>query len=132
MVDSVRDVSDVLLARAALASCKPILAICRGEQLMNVVLGGSLYQDLSRKDYDSIFSEIVRDCGNLAPFIENLRKIRPPQNGEKRRLLPLLKKGDTAAREFLHNEALASEEARSDFFLEMYRECHAARACEKS
>lgn len=45
-VDSVRDVSDFLLAQAALDSRKPILAICRGEQLMNVVLGGSLYQDI--------------------------------------------------------------------------------------
>lgn len=44
--DSVRDRSDSLLARAALASGKPILGICRGEQLMNVMLGGSLYQDI--------------------------------------------------------------------------------------
>ena len=45
-MDSVRDHSDSLLARAALASGKPILAICRGAQLMNVILGGSLYQDI--------------------------------------------------------------------------------------
>ena len=45
-VDAVRDRSELLLARAALASGKPILAICRGEQLMNVVLGGTLYQDI--------------------------------------------------------------------------------------
>ena len=45
-VDTLRDRSDSLLARAALASGKPILAICRGAQLMNVMLGGSLYQDL--------------------------------------------------------------------------------------
>lgn len=45
-IDSLRDRSDSLLARAALASGKPVLAICRGAQLMNVVLGGSLYQDL--------------------------------------------------------------------------------------
>jgi putative glutamine amidotransferase len=32
--------------RAALDAKKPIMAICRGEQLMNVVLGGSLYQDI--------------------------------------------------------------------------------------
>jgi putative glutamine amidotransferase len=44
--DTVRDVSDSLLARAALASGKPVLAICRGAQLMNVMLGGSLYQDI--------------------------------------------------------------------------------------
>ena len=45
-VNTSRDRSDSLLARAALRSGKPILAICRGEQLMNVILGGSLYQDI--------------------------------------------------------------------------------------
>ncbi|MBO4672018.1 MAG: gamma-glutamyl-gamma-aminobutyrate hydrolase family protein [Bacteroidales bacterium] len=45
-VDAVRDSSDVLLARAALAAGKPVLAICRGSQLLNVVLGGSLFQDI--------------------------------------------------------------------------------------
>ena len=41
-----RDTSDFLLARAALTAGLPILGICRGEQLLNVVLGGSLFQDL--------------------------------------------------------------------------------------
>ena len=45
-VDTLRDVSDLMLMRAALAAKKPIMAICRGEHLMNVVLGGSLYQDI--------------------------------------------------------------------------------------
>ena len=45
-VDTLRDASDLMLMRAALAAKKPILGICRGEQLLNVVLGGSLYQDL--------------------------------------------------------------------------------------
>ena len=45
-VNASRDRSDSLLARAALRSGKPILAICRGEQLMNVMLGGSLWQDI--------------------------------------------------------------------------------------
>lgn len=45
-VDTLRDFSDSLLAKTALASGKPILAICRGEQLLNVVMGGSLYQDI--------------------------------------------------------------------------------------
>ena len=52
-VDTLRDVSDLLLMREALASKKPVMAICRGEQLMNVVLGGSLYQDLPTQ-YDTI------------------------------------------------------------------------------
>ena len=45
-IDTLRDISDLLLMRAALASRKPIMAICRGEQLMNVVLGGTLIQDI--------------------------------------------------------------------------------------
>lgn len=45
-VNGARDTSDFLLATEALRRGLPILGICRGEQLMNVVLGGTLYQDL--------------------------------------------------------------------------------------
>ena len=45
-VNAPRDTSDFLLAAEALRRGLPILGICRGEQLMNVVLGGTLYQDL--------------------------------------------------------------------------------------
>ncbi|MBR4756724.1 MAG: gamma-glutamyl-gamma-aminobutyrate hydrolase family protein [Bacteroidales bacterium] len=52
-IDAQRDRIDFLYAEAALGRGLPILAICRGEQLMNVVLGGSLYQDLpSQKPSD--------------------------------------------------------------------------------
>jgi len=45
-IDAHRDTIDILYAKAALERELPILAICRGEQMLNVVLGGSLYQDL--------------------------------------------------------------------------------------
>jgi len=45
-INGLCDTSDVLLMRAALRQKKSILAICRGAQLLNIVLGGSLYQDL--------------------------------------------------------------------------------------
>lgn len=45
-VDPIRDASDLLLMRAAIAAKKPVMGICRGEQLLNVVLGGTLYQDI--------------------------------------------------------------------------------------
>lgn len=45
-IDPVRDRSDSLLAVEALRQGKRILGICRGEQLLNVILGGSLYQDI--------------------------------------------------------------------------------------
>ncbi len=45
-VDRPRDTLEMALTRQALAQDKPIFAICRGLQLLNVVLGGTLYQDL--------------------------------------------------------------------------------------
>ena len=45
-VDTLRDTSDILLMKAALSSGKPVLGICRGAQLLNVVLGGTLIQDI--------------------------------------------------------------------------------------
>ena len=41
-----RDSAEPPLLRAFLAADKPVLAICRGIQVMNVVLGGDLYQDI--------------------------------------------------------------------------------------
>lgn len=44
--DLVRDESELALARAYLAAGKPILGICRGCQILNVALGGTMIQDL--------------------------------------------------------------------------------------
>ena len=40
--------------RYALEHGKPMLGICKGSQLLNVLMGGSLYQDLSLKGPDCI------------------------------------------------------------------------------
>lgn len=45
-ISPVRDVMELALARWATADGKPLLAICRGIQVLNVALGGSLYQDI--------------------------------------------------------------------------------------
>lgn len=45
-IDPQRDEAEFALAEAFLSAGKPILAICRGHQLLNVVLGGTLIQDL--------------------------------------------------------------------------------------
>ncbi len=44
--DPVRDRAELLLASSALRARRPILAICRGLQVLNVALGGDLLQDL--------------------------------------------------------------------------------------
>ena len=41
-----RDAAEPKLLQAFLAADKPVLGICRGIQVMNVVLGGTLYQDI--------------------------------------------------------------------------------------
>jgi putative glutamine amidotransferase len=44
--DRVRDVYEKQLLEAFAARGKPVLGVCRGLQLMNVALGGTLYQDI--------------------------------------------------------------------------------------
>ncbi len=46
-VDERRDASELTLFRVAVAQRKPIFGICRGHQLLNVAMGGTLYQDLA-------------------------------------------------------------------------------------
>jgi putative glutamine amidotransferase len=45
-LDEMRDATTLPLLRAAIQSGKPLLAICRGFQELNVALGGSLHQHL--------------------------------------------------------------------------------------
>jgi putative glutamine amidotransferase len=44
--DPAQDAVEITLARRAVADGMPVLGICRGIQLLNVALGGSLYQDI--------------------------------------------------------------------------------------
>ncbi|WP_420641266.1 gamma-glutamyl-gamma-aminobutyrate hydrolase family protein [Candidatus Leptofilum sp.] len=45
-VDEDRDRVEITVARTAVAQQKPLLAICRGMQVLNVALGGSLWEDV--------------------------------------------------------------------------------------
>lgn len=57
-IEPLRDAVELPLARWAVADGKPLLAICRGIQVLNVALGGTLYQDLSSQYPSSIEHEI--------------------------------------------------------------------------
>jgi putative glutamine amidotransferase len=46
-IDLLRDDVELTLARWAVEERKPLLAICRGIQVLNVALGGSLFQDIA-------------------------------------------------------------------------------------
>jgi putative glutamine amidotransferase len=62
-VDDDRDRVELFLARLAVTQRKPLLAICRGHQLLNVALGGTLYEDVNLQ-----YPEALRhDNYNLFP-----------------------------------------------------------------
>ncbi len=44
--DAARDAVELALARWAIADGMPVLGLCRGLQLLNVALGGTLFQDI--------------------------------------------------------------------------------------
>ncbi|MPL95164.1 putative glutamine amidotransferase [bioreactor metagenome] len=46
-INALRDESELALISAFLSKNKPIMGICRGHQVLNVSLGGSLIQDIS-------------------------------------------------------------------------------------
>lgn len=52
-IDSIRDIFDLSLIKMAADRNIPMLGICRGQQLMNVAFGGSLYQDIPTQISDS-------------------------------------------------------------------------------
>jgi len=52
--DPIRDRYERVLFDAASASSTPILAVCRGHQLVNVAMGGTLYQDLKAQRPGSV------------------------------------------------------------------------------
>ena len=48
-VDPARDAREFALTKAYMKAGKPILGLCRGHQVINTALGGTLVQDLGRK-----------------------------------------------------------------------------------
>lgn len=58
-----RDIFEMALIEEATKQKKPIFSICRGTQLMNVALGGSLHQDIENhwqdKPSDYLYHEMI-------------------------------------------------------------------------
>jgi putative glutamine amidotransferase len=48
-IDPARDRVEIQLVRWAMEDRKPVLGLCRGAQIINVALGGTLYQDLAEQ-----------------------------------------------------------------------------------
>ncbi len=73
--DPERDELEIPLVRQAWALGLPILGICRGEQLLNVALGGSLIQDIP--SYFDCAPEVHRHGSSDAPEVHHQVKLDP-------------------------------------------------------
>ncbi|MBC8162888.1 MAG: gamma-glutamyl-gamma-aminobutyrate hydrolase family protein [Roseiflexaceae bacterium] len=73
LTNTQRDAAELWLARRALAEGMPIFGICRGIQLLNVAMGGTLYQDLAAErpgPIDHAAGDACRDFRLLSHPIE--------------------------------------------------------------
>jgi putative glutamine amidotransferase len=59
--DPVRDAADLAITRAAVGSNLPTLATCRGIQVLNVAMGGSLVQHVDEHMRVDMYNEDVHD-----------------------------------------------------------------------
>jgi len=57
VIDPERDLFEIALASAALATDLPVLGICRGMQLLNIAAGGSIWQDIRTASPAGLWSE---------------------------------------------------------------------------
>lgn len=93
-----RDEFDVKLVRAAVAKGIPVLGICRGEQLLSVAFGGSLYQDIPSQ----VASSYVKHYQSSTPGYYGTHTI----NIEKGSLLAKLLNRETAVVNSFHHQAI--------------------------
>jgi putative glutamine amidotransferase len=62
-LDPARDRVELQFARWAVAEGKPLFGLCRGLQIVNVALGGTLYQDLAVQRSDAIKHDYFPTAG---------------------------------------------------------------------
>ncbi len=66
------DVSDAALIHAAIKQGKPILAICRGAQILNVAFGGTLHQHMwERSEHHPARSTSANEAHDAESFLAN-------------------------------------------------------------
>lgn len=67
--DAVRDAYELELVHEFIEAGKPVLGICRGMQLINVALGGTLYQDLPTQAPGTVEHENTHYDRNAHPVV---------------------------------------------------------------
>lgn len=72
-VDPQRDLFEILLIEEALKQRKPLLAICRGPQVLNVALGGGMVTDISSERPNAINHQRKPEAHKLVHTVDLLK-----------------------------------------------------------
>jgi len=75
--DRPRDVVELALAKWAIADRKPVLGLCRGHQVLNVALGGTLWQDIEAQVPEAIKHDYFPTAGYARDFLAHQVAVAP-------------------------------------------------------
>ena len=75
--DPARDAVELRLARWAIADRKPVLGLCRGHQVLNVALGGTLWQDIAAQVPGAIKHDYFPTAGHPRDFLAHEVSLTP-------------------------------------------------------
>lgn len=104
IIDHDRDEFEIKLCKKAAAKNMPMLGICRGEQIMNVAAGGTLYQD--------IYVQKEKTMGHTPDFTQGTYVHHKVQIMENSMLHNILKLGEISVNSYHHQ---AVKDAASGF-----------------
>jgi putative glutamine amidotransferase len=76
-IDEARDIVELALTRWAVEDKKPILGLCRGSQVINVALGGTLYQDLEAEFPHPIKHDYFPTAGFARDYLAHSVEVAP-------------------------------------------------------
>jgi putative glutamine amidotransferase len=76
-IDPARDTVEMMLTRWSVEDKKPLLGLCRGSQVMNVALGGSLYQDLDAEFPHPIKHDYFPTAGYSRDYLAHTVSVVP-------------------------------------------------------
>jgi putative glutamine amidotransferase len=87
-VDADRDSIEIPLTRLALAQDLPVFAICRGMQVLNIALGGTLFQDIPSErpswiQHQQRYAAIPRHCVTHTLHIEEKTRLHQIVGGSR-------------------------------------------------
>jgi putative glutamine amidotransferase len=99
-IDEDRDEIEFALTRWAVEEDKPLLAICRGHQVLNVALGGTLYQDIR----EEVTGSIRHDAPSAAWFSRQVHDVTVEPGSRLHAALGI--KGTTATVNSLHHQGI--------------------------